>query len=110
MLTEFFDSEDGKKLASKDAKVAETKTAGKDTYTVSASDAKDAVKLVVTRDDKPQVVKIENYSSKLTNTKANYTFSKWNSVETYKAPSGAKPITSVLGGQSGSGASGSAGK
>lgn len=110
MLTEFFESEDGKKLASKDAKVAETKTAGKDTYTVSASDAKDAVKLVVTRDDKPQVVKIENYSSKLTNTKANYTFSKWNSVETYKAPSGAKPIASVLGGQSGSGASGSTGK
>lgn len=100
LLTDFFDSAEGKKLASKDAEVSETTTNGEDTYTVSDPKEKDGVKLTVTRGDHPQVVKIENYSSKLTNTKATYTFTKWNTVETYQAPKGAKPITSVFGSSS----------
>lgn len=100
LLTEFFDSADGKKLASKDAEVSDTTTDGHDTYTVTDPKEKDGAKLTVTRGDHPQVVKIENYSSKLTNTKATYTFTKWNTVETYRAPKDAKPISSVFGSSS----------
>lgn len=98
LLNDFFNSADGKKLASKDAKVTESTTNGEETYTITDPKEKDGAKLTVTRDDNPQVVKIENYSSKLTNTKATYTFSKWGKVETFKAPKGAQPISSVLGG------------
>lgn len=97
LLTDFFDSADGKTLASKDAEVEETTTNGEDTYTISDPKEKDGAKLTVTRGDHPHVVKIENYSSKLTNTKATYTFTKWDAVETFKAPEGAKPITSAFG-------------
>lgn len=96
LLTDFFASDEGKKLTGKDAKVAETTTAGVDTYTVSDPKDADAPKISVKRDGDHQLVKIENYSSALTNTKAGYTFTRWNSIEKFTAPSGAKPITSVL--------------
>lgn len=93
-LNTFFSSEDGKALAAKDATVTKTTTDGQATYTVKPKDSSKST-LIVTRDKKPKIVKITGYATELTKTKATYTFSKWNDVETFKAPSGAKPITSA---------------
>lgn len=85
-------SADGKAAAAEDAKVTETTTAGQETYTITPKDTSKA-KLIVTRGDKPRIVQITGYESDLTKTKANYTFSKWDSVEAFQAPKGAKPIS-----------------
>lgn len=98
LLNDFFASTDGKKLSSKDAQVTESTTDGQDTYTVSDPKKKTGVKLITTRGDDAKVVKIVDYRTAQDKSKATYTFSKWNGVETFKAPAGAKPITSVMGG------------
>lgn len=97
LLNDFFSSAEGKKLSSDKARVKESTTGGKPTYTVSDPDDLSAAKIIVTRDGDHRLVRIENYASQLTQTKASYSFSDWNSVKTYKAPSGAKPISSVTG-------------
>lgn len=95
VVNEFFTSDDGKALASKDAKVAETQTGGQDTYTITNPKKSGAPALIVTRGDTTQIVQIKDFASKLTTTKATFTFSGWNTAKTVTAPAGAKPISAA---------------